>query len=482
MKLSRRNFLKFCGINAVALGLSSGVLSNLEQALATGEPKVIWLQGASCSGCTISTLNLLQDTGIKNAHDLLVDTIDLQYHGTVMGLAGDEAQEKITNAGNGFILVVEGAIPTAFNGEACVLWEDNGSPVTVKDALIDLAGKASAIVCAGTCASFGGIPAAGPNPAAVKKVSDIISQDVINIPGCPVHPERLVLTLAKLIAGETVRLLPDGKSIWEGQDGRCHSCHDHGKTGLPANHPATNGKTCQDAGCHSVMDKLLLPSDHPSIGKKPCATVGCHDRGQHLDDEDEHNYLVGQDCSSCHTPGDFDDDDDDDRSYSSFSSSSSRYDWNPPSSSKQSCTSCHSDKSSHIPTREMQLYGTPFDNQRVPATYFKSPICPCSRQVGGLATTYGSSSKCQYDLGCRGSLAFSDCPTRKWHGGITWCMEANAPCTACVHPAFPDASNRALLKVGKKASGVFMEEEKEPVKPPVQKATTLAPIMKLLMD
>jgi Ni,Fe-hydrogenase I small subunit len=61
-------------------------------------------------------------------------------------------------------------------------------------------------------------------------------------------------------------------------------------------------------------------------------------------------------------------------------------------------------------------------------------------------------------------------------------MEANAPCTACVHPAFPDASNRALLKVGKKASGVFMEEEKEPVKPPVQKATTLAPIMKLLMD
>lgn len=444
MKLSRRNFLKFCGINAVALGLSSGVLSNLEKALASEKPKVIWLQGASCSGCTISTLNLIQESGVEDAHDLLVETINLQYHGTVMGLAGDEAQQKITNAPGGFILVVEGAIPTAFNGQACILWEENGNPVTVKDALIDLAGKASAIVCAGTCASFGGIPAAGSNPANVKKVSDVISQSVINIPGCPVHPERLVLTLAKLIAGESVTLLPNGSSL-DGELGRCHYCHDHKKSSslLPSDHPPTRGKTCSDTSCHGY--------------------------GQHLGDD--HPMVIGQSCASCHPNGFDDDDDDDDKSYSY----SALYNTG---SSGDTCHSCHS----HIPTTEVQLKGTPFDNQFVPSTYFNKPICPCSRQSGGRAFSYGTSNQCQYMLGCRGSLAFADCPSRKWHGGTTWCMEANAPCTACVHPSFPNASNRALLKLGKKDNGVVMIEEKEPTPPIGDTNPPLTPIIKMLMD
>ena len=442
MKLSRRNFLKFCGINAVALGLSSGVLSKLEQAMAYGEPRVIWLQGASCSGCTISTLNLIQSSGVMDAHDLLVDTIDLQYHGTVMGYAGDEAQQKITNALDGFILVVEGAIPTAFNGEACVLWEENGVAVTVKDALVDLASKASAIVCAGTCASFGGIPAAGDNPAKVKKVSEVISQDVINIPGCPVHPERLVQTLAKVIASETVTLLPQGGSMG-GEIGRCHTCHNH------------------------AQDAHLLPYGHPPRYNKTCSDPGCHGYGQNLD-EDDHPIVLGQSCSSCHSSG-FDDDD-----YSYSSNPYSAFYGSDPNA--ESCHTCHT----HIPTNEVQLQGSPFDNLNVPSAYFNKPICPCDRQSGGRAFEYGSSHQCQYYLGCRGSSAFSDCPSRKWHGGKTWCMEANAPCTACVHPSFPDVSNRALLKMGSKDTGVFMTDEREPEIP--NEKNSILPAINLLLS
>jgi hydrogenase small subunit len=47
MKVSRRDFLKFCGISAAALGLSATDLSRLREALANpNAPHVIWLQGS----------------------------------------------------------------------------------------------------------------------------------------------------------------------------------------------------------------------------------------------------------------------------------------------------------------------------------------------------------------------------------------------------------------------------------------------------
>ena len=474
MNISRRNFLKFCGANALALGISSGVLGKLEKALAASPPQIIWLQGASCSGCTISTLNLLQTSGVTDAHDLLINTVDIQYHGTIMGLAGDEAQSKMSAPPDDFILVVEGGVPTAFNGQACILWEDtNGNPVTMKDMLITLAAKASAIVCAGTCASFGGIPAAGDNPAKIKAVSEIISQDIINVPGCPVHPERLVLTLAHVIAGEEIRLLPDGASPG-GKIGdqypRCHYCHDHD----------------DDDDGHSGS------APHQDYGR-PCSS--CHGSsgsggggGDDNDDDDDDKYSgkaphkdYGKSCSSCHSSGGGDDDDDDDdddydeedgRRHSALYSSSSY-----SSHSSGTCHSCHS----HTPTNEVWLNRSPFDNKKVPAEFFNRPICPCSRQTGGQAFSYGSNDKCQYRLGCRGQSAFADCPSRKWHGGSSWCMAANAHCTGCVNPSFPDQSGRPLLKMSAKSTGVTMLNDKEPATPTPDSSPVLTPIINLII-
>lgn len=46
---------------------------------------------------------------------------------------------------------------------------------------------------------------------------------------------------------------------------------------------------------------------------------------------------------------------------------------------------------------------------------------------------------CLYNLGCKGMLAFADCPSRRWNDGAGMCTHSGGPCVACVEPAFPDA-------------------------------------------
>lgn len=54
---------------------------------------------------------------------------------------------------------------------------------------------------------------------------------------------------------------------------------------------------------------------------------------------------------------------------------------------------------------------------------------------------------CLYDLGCKGPLAFADCPTRRWNGAVSMCTQSGGPCIACVEPEFPDAFMPFFTKV-----------------------------------
>ena len=206
MRVERRQFLKYCVGSAAALGLPMTVLGKLEQALANGDvnlPKVIWLNGANCTGCTVSLANLFSDSGPSDLADLLLNTIDLEFHPNLMGAAGDLAVQQLQATAQGdFILVVEGGVPTAFNGHTCLLWTENGKDVTAMEAVQQLAPKAAAVLCVGTCSSFGGIPAANPNPTGVVSVSELTGLPTINMPGCPTHPDWIVSTIAHLLAGE----------------------------------------------------------------------------------------------------------------------------------------------------------------------------------------------------------------------------------------------------------------------------------------
>ena len=203
--------MKFLGASAATLGLSATDLGRLQKVLANpAGPSVIWLQGAGCTGCSESFLNRISSAASepKTAADVLINSINLRYHPNLMALAGEDAVDQAEAAYNkgGYVLAVEGGIPTAFGGNTCWAWSVGGAEVTFQEAVTTLAGRAAAILCIGTCASWGGIPAAPPNPTGVRGVKAATGKNTINIAGCPPHPDWIVWAVVQILLGKTMTL------------------------------------------------------------------------------------------------------------------------------------------------------------------------------------------------------------------------------------------------------------------------------------
>lgn len=221
MDVNRRDFLKYCGVSAAVMGLSSTELLHLEQALANpNSPTVVWLQGSSCTGCTESFLNRISTAAPSAASDVLINSINLTYHPNLMSLAGQPAAQMLVDAYNrgGYIAVIEGGVPTAFGGACCFAYTYNGVDYTFKDLVTNMVAHAAATVCVGTCASFGGIPAAGPNPAGIKGVQAATGAKTINISGCPPHPNWIVWAITQLLINASIPLDTQGrpKALYSG--------------------------------------------------------------------------------------------------------------------------------------------------------------------------------------------------------------------------------------------------------------------------
>lgn len=202
MRISRRDFMKLAAAATAAGRLASSALAGLGDALrAQSGPRVIWLQGSGCDGCAISFLNSIH---YATADDLLLNTLDVDFQSNLMAAAGDLAVSAAEAAGAepGYILVVEGAIPTGANGRYCYLWPD----MTMHAGLQQFGVNAGYIVALGACACFGGVTSGTPNPTEAKGVGEILGADprLINIPGCPAHPDWLVGTLVYLLTHDHV--------------------------------------------------------------------------------------------------------------------------------------------------------------------------------------------------------------------------------------------------------------------------------------
>ena len=172
MPISRRDFLQATSAVAAAFGLRAigpGAVSASEQ-----RPSVVWLQAQGCTGCSISLLNSM--TG-GTAEDLFRTTVEVTYHPTLMASAGPNAVAAATAAKNagGYVLVVEGAVPTGADGKYCYLWPGT----TAWEGVREFAAKAEHIVAVGTCAAYGGIPASmpadGANPTGARGVSHVVA-------------------------------------------------------------------------------------------------------------------------------------------------------------------------------------------------------------------------------------------------------------------------------------------------------------------
>jgi hydrogenase small subunit len=174
------------------------------------EIPVVYFQASACTGCAVSLLNTASPT-IKN---VLVDQIapgvhiNLRFHPVVMAASGETAikvmEDTAKQKKDGYVLVVDGAVPMGANGAYGNVGERNGKPVTMLQRVTELATDALAVIALGTCASFGGISAASPNPTGCQSVSKVlaaknIKKPLINIPGCPPHPDWFVGTVASII-------------------------------------------------------------------------------------------------------------------------------------------------------------------------------------------------------------------------------------------------------------------------------------------
>jgi len=203
-KVSRRDFLKFCAVATATMGLPMGAAVRIAEAVASpARPPVIWLSGQECTGCTETLLR----SGHPTVGHLILDLISLDYHETLSTPSGhlaEQAKKKSMAAHKGkFILVVEGAIPTKDNGIYCQI---GGRPIL--DILKETAPQAMGIVAIGSCASWGGIPSADPNPTGAVGAQEALGgkATVINVPGCPPNPYNFLSTVLYIL---TFNKLPD---------------------------------------------------------------------------------------------------------------------------------------------------------------------------------------------------------------------------------------------------------------------------------
>ena len=194
--VTRRSFLKFCSLTATALGLGSSFVPRIAHALET-KPRtpVLWLHGLECTCCTESFIR----SSHPLASDAILSMISLDYDDTIMAAAGTQAEaiidEIITKYKGNYIVAVEGNPPLNEDGMFCI---EGGQPFVEK--LKRVSADAQAIIAWGSCASWGCVQAAKPNPTRATPVADVIlDKPVIKVPGCPPIPEVMAAVITYLV-------------------------------------------------------------------------------------------------------------------------------------------------------------------------------------------------------------------------------------------------------------------------------------------
>jgi len=183
---------------------------------------LLWLQGGACSGNTMSFLNAEE----PSVCDLVTDFgINVLWHPSLGLELGDSLHRLLRDLTSGQlpldIFVFEGTVIRAPAGTG--EWNRfAGRPM--QDWVRELTAVANYTVAIGDCASWGGIPATSPNPTdsiglqfLKRDHGGFLGKDyrskaglpVINIPGCPAHPDWMTQILVALAAGRAADVTLD---------------------------------------------------------------------------------------------------------------------------------------------------------------------------------------------------------------------------------------------------------------------------------
>lgn len=211
--VSRRDFLKWTSAMTAALMLPPMFKPMVARAAENfSRLPVVWLHFAECTGCSESFLR----ASYPNVDDILLDTISLEYHETLMAAAGYQAEANLEKAMKDFpgkfVCVIEGAIPTGLDGKYLTLGPKGKTALELGR---EVTSKAAATICIGSCSCFGNIQAAKPNPTDAKGIRDALHIDTVNIAGCPPSPQNFVGTILHfLMFGGMPPLDGFGRPVW----------------------------------------------------------------------------------------------------------------------------------------------------------------------------------------------------------------------------------------------------------------------------
>lgn len=178
----------FCSAVTAALALPAAFAPKVASALDSAKRlPLVWLEFQDCAGNSEALLRAAN----PSISELILDVLSVDYHETIMAAAGHQSEElleKVVNENKGkFIAIVEGSISMKDGG----VYGCTGGRTHLERAR-QVCGKAAVTIAVGSCASYGGIPAANPNPTGAVGISEAVpGVKVINLPGCPVNVDNL---------------------------------------------------------------------------------------------------------------------------------------------------------------------------------------------------------------------------------------------------------------------------------------------------
>lgn len=416
MRITRRDFLKYCAAAAGALGLTTTDLMKLEKALATpvtaGGTQVVWLNGAACTGCTVSLANTAYYSSIQDllvpwtvaaplvaaakyptaiSTDALVAAIDenvltetgingpldMVFMETLQSAVGHRAinaAKTVLTANGGtspYVLCIEGAIQTNSDGNFCKI--GNGTTaadettITFMDEVLEFARDINclAILAVGTCASFGGIPAGKGS----------------------VTGARGLISTGAITGGYTTGIATQNQGLWDML----------GPTGVGG-------------------DGTLDSAEWTSLMRKTVCVSGCPPHPDWIVGTIVYilTYLEPPLCDKWHRPLDF---------YGQYQCTNCLWRVNEPAAT------LNGDAVTDINNQPLASKGG--------VTYGNSPKL--------FKDKYNSAYEgCLGILGCKGRKTKADCSYRRWNAdakngaGTGWCVQTRAGCHGCTEPRFPD--------------------------------------------
>lgn len=244
----------------------------------TKKSKIVWFQAVTCNGNTHSLLS-----ASSTRLELFYNSFDLVYHPSLsINLNLNDVlqtEEKID------YLLIEGSIT---NNEFFFQINDTSTKILLNA----LASKSKYIIAVGSCASYGGVHKKFQENSDICGVEEALNisslaslnHPIINLTGCPVHPEWILQTLFSLENFSTIPLDEEGRPVELYSHLAHHGCtrNEYFEWKVEASWGAKEGCLFYSQGCrapmtHSSCNKILWNdvSSKTRVGM-PC--IGCTEK------------------------------------------------------------------------------------------------------------------------------------------------------------------------------------------------------------